>query len=820
MHGETNPIKPEPAVTAIGPPGKVDRTSDRIETVLAVIILFVIFGCFMLGIFEAFEVRTIDYRFQSRGLLPESRDIVMIPITTDCLAENAVGPWPWTRDIHAGMIDYLGSVGVKATGFDVLFKSRMDLDGDAALVAAARKMGRVVLAEILDKSMVLDPGTMSMIEQSVLVTPFADLSAVAAGLGFINVDYETMNQDGVVRKIILTDKAEGRNTLSLGVALFMASRGIPRDNARVTRNSIDIETPEGVVRIPLHRSHVLYRDGEKEFLGLKIPWYSLREDIYYLINYSGESKSGRFEEVAFSNLYSRYSGKSGSGIAGDDSGGAAAILKNRLILVGPKASLFADMKVTPFGLMPGMEVHASILKNILEGKFLRRPGLGANFLIMALACMGCLILVRKTVPRPRDIILVPLLAAIYFWVAVIAFSNFGIVLEIVPVVVIILATSVITRFYQMFIKLLVTNRKLFAANRALDRKIREVTHLYEASRSLNVLDDLDLVIDTVLNNACKVVDAAKGFFFVFDEDTEKLVLKSSTCENLDFLGQNEVAIGEGIVGKCGKDKAPLLFERGTKGGQAQKLFDTFPGLMSLLLVPVTLKTRLTGVLVMMDRQLSLDGFGEVFDADTVGFFDSDVNLIQAFASQAAITVENARLYKLAVFDGLTKLYVHRFFQGRLAQEFKRTMRYRQPLAVLLSDIDHFKKFNDMYGHQVGDIVLEGTADVFKKSVRDVDLVARYGGEEFAVILPQTDEPGAVIVAERIRKAVESFDFLHPDGRILKVTVSIGIAAYTGDEDIPDTKTMVKRSDMALYYAKENGRNRCVPYRLGMEELKG
>lgn len=173
-----------------------------------------------------------------------------------------------------------------------------------------------------------------------------------------------------------------------------------------------------------------------------------------------------------------------------------------------------------------------------------------------------------------------------------------------------------------------------------------------------------------------------------------------------------------------------------------------------------------------------------------------------------------RLYDLyeeaqnqAITDGLTGLATHAYFQQRLAEEMSESFRHHLPLTFMIFDLDHFKSINDNYGHQAGDIVLKEAAAMLKTKVRTSDLVARYGGEEFAVILPQTSEEDGFTLAERLRQDLEVMEFQISAERKLKVTASIGLASR-GERDAT-SKELIKRADMALYAAKNGGRNRVV-----------
>jgi len=164
------------------------------------------------------------------------------------------------------------------------------------------------------------------------------------------------------------------------------------------------------------------------------------------------------------------------------------------------------------------------------------------------------------------------------------------------------------------------------------------------------------------------------------------------------------------------------------------------------------------------------------------------------------------LLRLATTDPLTGAFNRRYGTERLVEAFDRHKRYASPATVLMIDIDHFKKVNDTYGHDVGDIVLQDLAKLLRAQVRAVDMVARWGGEEFLVLMPETPAEPAAVVARRILAAVRATPFAVP-GRTIGLTVSIGAASFT--PDIASVDALVKRADTALYDAKSGGRDRLV-----------
>lgn len=160
-------------------------------------------------------------------------------------------------------------------------------------------------------------------------------------------------------------------------------------------------------------------------------------------------------------------------------------------------------------------------------------------------------------------------------------------------------------------------------------------------------------------------------------------------------------------------------------------------------------------------------------------------------------------YKLATTDGLTELYNHRYFQDTLKKQLDISKRYEQVFSLIIIDIDFFKKFNDTYGHQVGDAVLRTVAQILKKNTRATDYVCRYGGEEMSIILPQTTKKESLINAERICEAVAKTP-LKVNNTEVNITISLGVSAFPEDGNTP--QELIEFADKALYYAKEHGRN--------------
>ncbi len=210
-------------------------------------------------------------------------------------------------------------------------------------------------------------------------------------------------------------------------------------------------------------------------------------------------------------------------------------------------------------------------------------------------------------------------------------------------------------------------------------------------------------------------------------------------------------------------------------------------------VPLLAKNAPLGVLLLQDRK------------DGTEFSGGDAAFFRQIGATIAIAINNAQLYAQAVTDGLTGLYVRRYFDLRMDEEFAQAKRYGRSFSLLLFDIDHFKKFNDTHGHQTGDEVLKQFAALLGRNTRQSDICCRYGGEEMTVVLPETGMEEAALLASKLCAQIRSQVFTGTDAQELHVTTSIGVAAF--DVVLEDAGAMVAAADRALYQAKELGRNR-------------
>ena len=342
------------------------------------------------------------------------------------------------------------------------------------------------------------------------------------------------------------------------------------------------------------------------------------------------------------------------------------------------------------------------------------------------------------------------------------------------------------------------SKTIAKTNKALENKLREQSLLIDMARMLTSTiekENLFQVIGEPLTTKLGIRD-----FALFLYNVEKQILEVKALmgfKNPEAIKKITFAVGEGVSGQVIKSCKKIYIPDTHKESQylyykGERFEDG-----SFLSLPLVFQDNLIGVL-------------NFTRPDPYAFSDEEIDLLEAAASQMAIALMNAKLYdtmkEVAILDELTQIYNRRYFYQILPQEVVRAKRFRKQTSLLMIDIDHFKLYNDTYGHIAGDILLREFAQLIPHYLREVDFWARFGGEEFAVILPNTSKASSKIVATKILDAISKHNFpkssSQPGGRL---TVSIGIASYP--VDARDYEVLVKNADAALYKAKRKGRNR-------------
>ena len=732
------------------------------EVVLGMFIALVFSLFFYYGFFNTIENQSIDFRFKQRGELQSSRDIVLVSITDDCVEK--LGSWPWPRETHAKLLKILKSAGAKLAAFDIMFteESLMGEADDAEFARAIANFGNVVLPQVISKKVVLDPETFEPREVVEPDRPCAALLKAQPFEGFIDLEYKQLNPDGVMRKLMLTKPYDGSTSYIFGLVAAAAYLGVEPEEVS---NGMRMGTER---RLPYYRC---YEPAAEKVMSS------------YLINYAGGN--AHFDEITYSDVIEGRFPQN--------------FFSNRLVLIGTRAKgLSEDVKFCPYGALSGVEIHANLLHNILNRRFLHRSSVTNTILLIFVFAIGMGYYLWKNRTFSGDFICFVLAVG---WAALsIILFRIDVILEITPIIILIPIEWALIRLIQQF-------ESLSEKNFELAKKVRELAIINEVSKAVSFMGDLNKTLDAILSRGVQALCAERGSLFMLDDKYEELVEHSvvygidGTVQINDELMQS-FKNGKGIAGEVfNSGKARLI-----TNVRKEKDFESKDGdannVKSMICVPLMIRDSAIGVMNIVNKQAGR-------------FNNDDLQTALTMANQAAVVIEKARLYNLATVDGLTGLVVRRHFQAKMEEEFRRARRYNKPLSYLMTDIDHFKKFNDTYGHQTGDAVLREVAKIVRKSVRDTDIAARYGGEEFCVILPETEPEGAKQFAERLRQSVEAATFTGAQGEQLKVTISVGVSSipYCNPETAAD---MIKLADDSLYVCKRNGRNRVELAQPGVE----
>lgn len=335
----------------------------------------------------------------------------------------------------------------------------------------------------------------------------------------------------------------------------------------------------------------------------------------------------------------------------------------------------------------------------------------------------------------------------------------------------------------------------------LEKKLNELYIHYHISRTIGALLDLREMLRQVFDIIKKSLSFNRISAYLLDEKREKLDLVFHS----GFDGPDNISlrIGEGTPGRIAETGEHVHIHDLSVFYEAFNDFVHIPGEEKLngSYIGIALKAQNTTIGV-----IGMD------NSTRYGLSVDDMDFMAILSHQLAAGIEKSRLFDkiqlLSQRDGLTGLYNHRVFVEKLTQEINRLSRTRKSLSLIMLDIDHFKKFNDNFGHQVGDSVLKELADIMLAQSRSqsIDVCCRYGGEEFTIIMPELELQIAVTVAERLRKAVEKHLFMHKDNKWEgKVTISLGVAAIMSGEELSPA-TLIKKADDALYVSKRKGRN--------------
>lgn len=347
------------------------------------------------------------------------------------------------------------------------------------------------------------------------------------------------------------------------------------------------------------------------------------------------------------------------------------------------------------------------------------------------------------------------------------------------------------------------SRIIERTNRTLEHLVKDLSLLYEIGQEVNSVIDLEMLYENITSTLKKYLKISEFAILIFDEKKESLFVKvASGFPDNEAILRTTFKTGEGISGIVAETGKRIY----VKDTGREERFLHYKGERrvenaSLLSAPLIFKNEILGVI----------NFGR---PGMNSFSFSDVKMLTLVAGHVALSIANAKLYtktrELSVKDELTQVYNRRHFQQMLQMEWKRAVRFLRDLSLIMIDVDHFKAYNDTFGHLTGDTVLKQIGQILQRNLREVDTVARFGGEEFVLLLPDTDKHGAIAVAEKVRRLVEQHRFTTEDRESTRpITISAGIASYP--DDVGEMDDLIDHADIALYRAKEGGRNQVICY---------
>jgi len=342
----------------------------------------------------------------------------------------------------------------------------------------------------------------------------------------------------------------------------------------------------------------------------------------------------------------------------------------------------------------------------------------------------------------------------------------------------------------------------------LDKTLQNLSLLYSIGKAMNYISDLKNLLQYILSQAIDITSAEKGSIMLYNLETDRLNIRVlaglEDTEYQEKVNNNEIRCrsfkpGEGIAGRVFMTSKPMIVNNIREDDLFINSETSY--VHSIACIPMIVFSDVVGVINVTNKKKGKE------------FTEEDVEMLKAVADQAAVAVNKAQLWDMAVTDSLTGLYVRRYFMVKLQEEIHRAERYGKRLSVIMADLDRFKKINDTYGHDAGDRALKTISQFLQKNIRDVDAIARYGGEEFVMLIPDADKEAAYCLAQRLREelAKVKFEDLPP------ITISLGIATFPSDST--DIEELIKKADAAMYQAKQKGRNRVVKYSKAIQLIR-
>ena len=344
-----------------------------------------------------------------------------------------------------------------------------------------------------------------------------------------------------------------------------------------------------------------------------------------------------------------------------------------------------------------------------------------------------------------------------------------------------------------------------------EKRIYDLEQLIDIAKSFCSTLDFSNLLESIVYICMAQMHVLGAEIFVRDPITND-VLNLETAKAMSTGKKLSIPVGSSICSFLLESQKPVTFaELKTMVTDDDASMQLLANLNPTLIVPLIEKNNhLSGILILQER---------IAIEDETTYTEYEQNMIMSIASLATVAINNASLMEMSSTDMMTHLRLKYFFFNQLTEAIDKAFELKENIAVLMFDIDFFKKFNDTYGHECGDFVLITVANIIKSSLRETDIASRYGGEEFTVLLRKGNKTEAMKVAERIRKKIEGYDFVYNDQH-LHVTVSGGVSVFDTEKNPVDLPNIfVNQADSGLYMSKNNGRNQITFFDPAVHKLK-
>jgi len=334
-------------------------------------------------------------------------------------------------------------------------------------------------------------------------------------------------------------------------------------------------------------------------------------------------------------------------------------------------------------------------------------------------------------------------------------------------------------------------------SRAAATASKRLAILTDIVKTANSILEPKKVIELIMARIQELIPSDAWSMLMVDEERGELTFELALGEKAKDVSGFRVKIGEGIAGWVAETGKPTIVNDVAKDPRFSGKFDaeTQFRTRSILCAPLISRGRTIGVVEIINRKGGR-------------FTRADLEMLLTLVDPCAIAIENAILFQkaeqLTITDDLTKLFNSRYLNLYIGREIKRCKRHGVPLSVIFLDLDGFKGVNDQYGHLAGSRTLSEVGQILLQAVRESDVLARYGGDEFVVVLPETPAAGALVIAERIRKAIEGHTFLATQGLKARISASFGVSSYPEHALTPEG--LIQKADQAMYRVKERNKN--------------